>query len=213
MLKLAKFGFSLFGINTYVVYDEQAGKAAVIDPGMIEEREEQALTGFIEKHNLTVTHIINTHLHVDHAIGISFAKEKFKAPLFAHKDDEFLGAQLPEQLQMFGISREAEEVSIDSYLEDGEEIKIGEGTLKVILVPGHSPGSIALYCAESKFVITGDALFAGSIGRADLPGGNGPQLINSIKEKLLALPDDTMVFPGHGPATTIGAERRANPFL
>ncbi len=213
MLKLAKFGFSLFGINTYVVYDEQAGKAAVIDPGMIEEREEQALTGFIEKHNLTVTHIINTHLHVDHAIGISFAKEKFKAPLFAHKDDEFLGAQLPEQLQMFGISREAEEVSIDSYLEDGEEIKIGEGTLKVILVPGHSPGSIALYCAESKFVITGDALFAGSIGRTDLPGGNGPQLINSIKEKLLALPDDTMVFPGHGPATTIGAERRANPFL
>lgn len=213
MLKLAKFGFSLFGINTYVVYDEKACKAAVIDPGMIEEREEEALMGFINKHNLTVTHIINTHLHVDHAIGAAFAKDKFKAPLFAHKDDEFLGAQLPDQLRMFGISRAAEEVSIDSYLEDGEEIKIGDGTLKVLLVPGHSPGSVALYCPESKFVITGDALFAGSIGRTDLPGGNGPQLVRSIKEKLIALPDDTMVFPGHGPATTIGSERHSNPFL
>ncbi len=212
-MNIAKFEFSLFGINTYVVYDPTEKKAAIIDPGMINREEEDAIINFIQKNQLTITHIINTHLHIDHAIGASFAKEQFKVPLFAHKDDEMLGDRLQQQALMFGISEKVEDVSIDSYLQVGDTIKIGAGTLNVLHVPGHSPGSIALFDKEGGFVITGDALFAGSVGRTDLPGGSMPQLMRSIKDNLLTLPDGTAVYPGHGPATTIGREKSSNPFL
>ncbi len=212
-MNIAKFGFSLFGINTYVVYDPKQKKAAVIDPGMINGEEEEALSRFIEHNSLEVTHIINTHLHVDHAIGTAYAKERFKAPLFGHKNDQMLGAHLRQQAEYFGINEKVKDAVIDTFLEDGDKVRIGDGTLEVLHVPGHSPGSIALYDKEGGFVVVGDALFQGSVGRTDLPGGNGAQLIKAIKEKLLSLPDSTVVYPGHGPATTIGAERRANPFL
>lgn len=212
-MNLAKFEFSLFGINTYVVYDPLEKKAVIIDPGMINQEEENAMMNFIRKNDLTVTHVINTHLHIDHAIGASFAKEQFKVPLFAHKDDEILGERLQQQALMFGISEKVQDVSIDSYLEAGETIKIGRGSLHVLHVPGHSPGSLALYDKEGGFVITGDALFAGSVGRTDLPGGSMPQLIKSINDNLLTLPDSTVVYPGHGSSTTIGREKAANPFL
>ncbi|MDE7402512.1 MAG: MBL fold metallo-hydrolase [Muribaculaceae bacterium] len=212
-MKIAKFEFSLFGINTYIVVDPDTLKAAIIDPGMSTESEEKAIKDFIAKENLRITHIINTHLHIDHAISDKMASELFDAPIYAHADDEFLGERISQQSLMFGLNRRISEFSISSYLFDGEEISIGTGKLKVLHVPGHSPGSVALYDKEDKFVITGDALFAGSIGRTDLPGGNHSQLINSIKSKLLTLPDDTIVYPGHGPATTIGREKRSNPFL
>lgn len=212
-MNIAKFEFSLFGINTYVVYDPEEKKAAIIDPGMINGKEEEALTHFIEKNNLEVTSIINTHLHVDHAIGAAFAKRKFKVPLFGHKDDAFLGERLRQQAVAFGINEEVSDIAIDTFLEPGDKIKIGRGELEVIHVPGHSPGSIALYDKEGGFVITGDTLFEGSVGRTDLPGGNGTQLIKAIRDNLLPLPDSTRVYPGHGPATTIGRERVANPFL
>lgn len=212
-MKIAKFEFSLFGINTYVVYDPITKGCAIIDPGMISEEEEKALTGFIDRNELNVTHIIDTHLHVDHAVGVGFAKKKFNVPLFAHKSDEILGKRVKQQAQMFGISEQVEDISINSYLEDGDVIRIGDGELKVLHVPGHSPGSVALYDEKDGFVITGDALFNGSIGRTDLPGGDFATLITSIKDKLLTLPDDTVVYPGHGPATTIGAEKRYNQFL
>lgn len=212
-MKIAKFEFSLFGINTYVVYDEETKECAIIDPGMINAAEENAMTGFIERNKLKVTHIINTHLHVDHAAGNKFAIATFKAPMFAHREDEFLGSRLSMQAAAFGIEEKIEDISISSYLTDGEEIKIGNGMLRVIQVPGHSPGSVALYDKEDGFVIAGDALFAGSIGRTDLPGGNMQELLQSIKEKLFRLPDDTVVYPGHGPATTIGREKATNPFF
>lgn len=212
-MNIAIFGFSLFGINTYVVYDPKQKKATIVDPGMINEEEEKALTGFIERNDLDVTHIINTHLHIDHAIGAAYAKERFKVPLFGHRDDEKLGARMQQQAAAFGINEKVKDVTIDTYLEDGDKLHIGDGTLEVLHVPGHSPGSIALYDKEGGFVIVGDALFQGSVGRTDLPGGNGTQLIKAIKEKLLTLPDSTVVYPGHGSSTTIGAERRANPFL
>lgn len=212
-MNIAKFEFSLFGINTYVVYDPATRKCAIVDPGMICPEEEEAISRFIERNNLEVTNIINTHLHIDHAVGASFAKGRWHTPLLAHKDDESLGERIREQAQMFGIREKVENVSINSYLDDGDIIKIGDGTLEVLHVPGHSPGSIALYDKTGKWVITGDALFAGSVGRTDLPGGSMPQLMQSIKEKLLSLPDDTAVYPGHGPASTIGRERVYNPFL
>lgn len=212
-MKLVKFGFSLFGINTYVVVDEATKKCAVVDPGMIEPEEENALVNYIERNGLTVTHVINTHLHVDHAVGDKFVADKFKVPVLGHKSDETLGARMQQQAMMFGMREKLDAVSLTSYLEDGDKVKVGEGELDVLHVPGHSPGSIALYDPEGKYVIVGDALFDGSIGRTDLPGGDFGTLINSIRSKLLTLPDDTTVYPGHGPATTIGKEKKYNPYL
>ena len=212
-MKIAIFTFSLFGINTYVVYDPSTKKCAVVDPGMMLDEEKKAMEDFISRNHLAVEYIIDTHLHMDHVAGVAFLKEKYHAPLLAHRDDEFWGENVEAQVRMFHMRHQLENVKIDRYLEAGDVIKIGEGELKVIHVPGHSPGSVALYDAKDGFVITGDALFAGSIGRTDLPGGNGPQLIKSIKEGLFPLPDNTVVYPGHGPSTTIGDEKRSNPFL
>ncbi len=212
-MKIAKFEFSLFGINTYVVSDPATKKCAIIDPGMINEREEEAMKGYIEKNGLTVTHIINTHLHIDHAVGAKFASQLFNAPIYAHESDKILGDRMQEQAQMFGIGERIDNVSISTYLKDGDVIEIGEGRLKVVHVPGHSPGSIALYDEADGVLFSGDALFAESIGRTDLPGGNTQQLLDSINGKLMQLPDEVTVYPGHGPATTIGHERKFNPFL
>lgn len=212
-MKIAKFGFAIFGINTYVVSDPATGKCAIIDPGMSDAEEENAIVRYIEREKLTVTHVINTHLHVDHAIGDKFAAETFRVPVLGHKADSPLGERLQQQAMMFGMQEKLDSISLTSYLEDGDIIEIGEGRLKVLHVPGHSPGSIALYDAADHFVIVGDALFAGSVGRTDLPGGSMTQLIDAITNKLLTLPDDTVVYPGHGPATTIGREKATNPFL
>ncbi len=212
-MRIAKFEFSLFGINTYVVWDPETRECAVVDPGMIDDRERNAIRNFIDREKLSVEHIINTHLHVDHAIGDSFAVKEFGAPVLAHRGDEPLGTDLRQQARMFQIQEEVDNVSVSTYIEDGDAVKIGNGTLHVLHVPGHSKGSVALYDREGGYVIVGDALFYGSIGRTDLPGGDMDELLESIREKLLALPDDTVVYPGHGPATTIGRERMYNPFL
>lgn len=212
-MKIAIFQFSLFGINTYVVYDPATLCCAIIDPGMLGLQEEKAMTDFIGKNQLKVTHIINTHLHLDHAVGNNFLKDTYKVPILAHKDDEPLGERMQQQAYMFGINENFKGVEISDYLTDGEIIKIGDGELKVISVPGHSPGSVAFYDKKDGFLIAGDALFKGSIGRTDLPGGNHTQLLSSIKDKLFTLPKNTVVYPGHGPATTIGDEMRLNPYL
>ncbi len=212
-MKVAIFQFYLFGINTYVVYDPATLCCAVIDPGMLGPKEEQAITDFISKNNFKVTHIINTHLHLDHAIGNSFLKETYDVPVLASKADEPLGKRMQEQATMFGINERFKGVEITDYLNDGDIIKIGDGELQVIAVPGHSQGSVALYDKKDGFLISGDALFQGSIGRTDLPGGNYSQLIDSIKTKLLTLPGDTIVYPGHGEPTTIADEKKLNPFL
>lgn len=212
-MKVVKFEFSLFGINSYIVYDPATLECAVIDPGMISEREQNALVNFINKNNLKVVDIINTHLHIDHSIGNSFTKNTFKVPVLAHQEDVPLGSSIKQQAVMFGMNESVENVTVDSFLKEGDVIKIGNGELQVIHVPGHSPGSVVLYDKEDGFLIAGDVLFRGSVGRSDLPGGNHSTLINGIKEKLLKLPDNTVVYPGHGPSTTIGEEKLYNPFL
>lgn len=212
-MKVSIFQFKLFGINTYVVYDPETRDCAVVDPGMMDSQEEKAMTDFLEKNSLKVTNIINTHLHIDHVAGNDFLKRFSDATVLAHKSDEPLGDRVRQQAFAFGLNSEFANVKIDEYLTDGQIIHIGNGELKVLEVPGHSLGSIALYDEKDHFVIVGDALFNGSIGRTDLPGGNYSQLINSIKSKLLTLPDDTIVYSGHGNPTTIGAEKRSNPFL
>lgn len=213
MLKVAKFGFYMFGINTYVVYDPEAKEAAIIDPGMSRKQEFEAIENFIEREGLKVTHLINTHLHIDHAIADNWVKSKYGLPVEAHVDDAILGERIKQQAEMFGVQAEDVAVEIERPLREGDIVKIGNGELKVLHVPGHSPGSICLYDEADGFVIVGDALFEGSIGRTDLPGGNYRQLIDAIKSKLLTLPRDTMVLSGHGDATTIGREWDSNPFL
>lgn len=212
-MKVAKFGFSLFGINTYVVVDPETRDCAIIDPGMVNEEERDAVKRFIEKNDLHVTHLINTHLHIDHAIGNSFIKKTYAVKTEAHEDDAFLGGRLREQARQFGIPDAVDSADIDTPLKDGDIIHIGKGELEVIHVPGHSPGGIALYDKKDGFLISGDILFQGSVGRADLPGGDMKALISGIKSKLLPLPDNTAVFPGHGPSTTIGDEKARNPYL
>lgn len=213
MLKIVKFQFFLFGINTYVVFDPVSHEAVLIDPGMSRQEEFDAMESFIARENLKVTHLINTHIHVDHVIADGWVCRKYSVPVEAHEDDATLGKIIPMQAQLFGIQSEAERVEIGHRLNDGDIIKVGSGELKVLHVPGHSPGSVALYDEADRFVIVGDTLFEGSIGRTDLPGGSQSQLLNAINEKLLTLPEDTTVFPGHGNATTVGRERQMNPYL
>ncbi len=212
-MKVVKFAFSLFGINTYLVIDEKTKECAVIDPGMINEREQEAMVNFIAKNNLKVTHLINTHLHIDHAVGNSFIKKEYGVGSEAHPDDAFLGTRLADQARSFGIMETVEDTKIDKPLKEGDIIHIGEGEFEVIHVPGHSPGSIALYDRKDGFLIAGDILFQRGVGRWDLPGGDMDTLLDGIKKKLLVLPEETDVFPGHGPATTIGDEKRLNPYL
>lgn len=203
----------MFGINTYVVYDPVSHEAVVIDPGMSRQEEFDAMEKFIVRENLKVTHLINTHLHVDHAIADNWVSRKYDVPVEAHEDDETLGLIIPQQAQRFGIRIPAEKVEIGRHLKEGDVIKIGSGELQVLHVPGHSPGSVALYDKADRFVIVGDTLFEGSIGRTDLMGGNHNQLINAIKTKLLTLPEGTTVFSGHGDATTVGRELKMNPYI
>ncbi len=213
MLEVAVFQFSLFGINTYVVFDPEESECAVIDPGISNSQEEKAIKDFILRKNLRVTNIINTHLHIDHAIGNSILKKEYGINPKAHKADLPLGERIKAQAEMFGMQGEYENAEISEFLTEGDIIKIGSGEMEVIHVPGHSPGSIALYDRKDGFLIAGDILFQGSIGRTDLPGGNHSQLITGIKDKLMKLPDNVIVYPGHGPETTIGNEHRYNPFL
>jgi len=212
-MKVAAFQFCLFGINTYVVYDPDTLECAIVDPGMIIRKEEEALDNFIVNNHLIVTQVINTHLHLDHAAADNLMKERYNIPLKAHSLDIPLGERLQQQAMMFGIDRDFSNVKISHCLANNEKIKIGNGELEVICVPGHSPGSVALYDKADGFVIVGDALFNGSIGRTDLPGGDFDTLVSSIKSRLFTLPDNTVVYPGHGGSTTIGAEKHMNPYL
>ena len=213
MLKIAKFTFYMFGINTYVVFDPEEKEAAIIDPGMSRPEEFDAMEKFIAREDLKITHLINTHLHIDHAIADSWVSDKYGVPVEGHADDRTLGLILAQQAQRFGIKGVDLRVEIGQELRDGDIVKIGRGSLKVLHVPGHSQGSIALYDEADRFVIVGDTLFEGSIGRTDLMGGNHRQLVDAIKNKLLTLPRDTMVYSGHGDPTTIGREADSNPYL
>lgn len=213
-MKIARFEFNLFGVNTYVVWDPSTGDCAIIDPGMQSAEEERALADFIAEKGLHPTHLINTHLHIDHTLGDGFVAASYGVPLEAADADSFLGETRNEQAAMFHLRMgQLSKLAIGRSLADGDTVKIGSGELHVLAVPGHSPGSIALYSPSDRFVITGDTLFRGSIGRTDLPGGNGDTLRRAIRSKLLSLPADTTVFPGHGPATTIQTERNSNPWV
>lgn len=212
MLKVKKFVVNPFMENTYLLSDE-SGEATIIDCGCLYEKEQRELTAYVEENGLKVRHLINTHLHLDHQFGNSFATKAFGVEPKAHADDEKLIANMSQQSMLFGIPQAVEGQPLGGYIEHDETIRFGNTSLRAIHVPGHSKGSLCYYSEEAGVVFVGDVLFAGSIGRTDLPGGNYDQLISGIKERLLCLPEETVVYSGHGPETTIGEEKRNNPFL
>ena len=214
-MKVKQFVFNPFGVSTFIIYDSESKTAIAIDPGMLNSAEQKEFDSYIAENNLKLTQIVNTHLHLDHCFGNNYVRDKYGIKVAAHPDDAFLGNSLVEQASRFGIRLTGNDTKagIDIELKDGDNIKVGAHTLKVLHVPGHSPGSIALFSAEGGFVIGGDVLFKGSIGRTDLQGGNLDTLLDSIHSRLMTLPDSTTVLPGHDRFTTIGAERATNPYI
>lgn len=207
---IKSFVFNPFQENTYILYDE-TGACVIIDPGCYEPEEKSELERFISSHNLKVQLLLNTHCHIDHVLGNSFVKEKYGTKLLLHKTEEAYLRAVSTYASNYGFFQY--EASIpDEYIEENDVVSFGNQSLKVIFVPGHSPGHVAFYHAPSKSVIAGDVLFHNSIGRTDLPGGNFETLIDSIHRKLFVLPDDTTVYAGHGQETTIGFEKRTNPY-
>lgn len=211
MIKLQLFTFNPFQENTYLLSDE-SGRCIIIDPGMYDKDEQEQIVKYLTKNKLTPEAIINTHCHADHVLGCSFMAENYNIPFFFHADETSLLQHVEEYGAVFGLQVSSPPPA-GKHIEDGEIFSFGDSELKAIHVPGHSAGSLAFYSEPDQFVITGDVLFNSSIGRSDLPGGNHDTLINSIRSKLLVLPRETKVFPGHGPSTTIGAEHDTNPFL
>lgn len=192
--------------NCYLVYCTENLECAVVDPGA----EAAKIIRLIADCGLHPVVLLNTHGHIDHIGANRDIKERFNIPLYIHPSDEsMLKSALQSELSFFLEAKDSP--SPDRYLEDGGEIKIGKSSLKVIHTPGHSPGSVSFL--GDGFLLSGDTLFFGGVGRTDLPGGSWPELENSIRNKILAMPDETAVLPGHGPLTSVGQEKRFNPFI
>ena len=205
-MKVETFTLGPFQTNSYLVEDERTGEALLIDPTI----DSESIYQRIAAGKLHVALIVNTHGHVDHVYGNAFFREHTGAPLAIHKDDVPWLSSLAEQARMFGLGSVAT-ATADRVLDDGDVVTAGRFSFQVIHAPGHTPGGICLYGHGVLFC--GDTLFAGSIGRTDLPGGDYETLIGSIKHRLLVLPDETVVYSGHGEPTTIREEKRNNPFL
>jgi len=210
MIKITQLVFNPFQENTFVLYNDK-NECIIVDPGCYEDNEKEQLNYFIKNNNLIPKRLINTHCHVDHVLGNSFVKNSYNVVFSIHKDDLPLLKRVTQHGIAFGLEIDAPP-EMDEFLEEGSKISFGDSIINIIHVPGHSPGSIALYSEPDKFIMVGDVLFQGSIGRTDLPGGNHDTLINSIQKKLMVLPHDTLIYPGHGPSTTIGEEYNSNPF-
>ncbi|MDZ4205408.1 MAG: MBL fold metallo-hydrolase [Bacteroidales bacterium] len=211
MIRIKVFVFNPFQENTYLLYD-QTQECAIVDPGCYTENEKKHLKEFIDSENLLPVASINTHTHIDHVLGNSFVYEAFGLkPLIHHEGFQFLESA-QEHGMAFGL-KVAEIIHPEIFLNEGEVVLFGKSQLEILYTPGHADGSICLVSHENRFVITGDVLFNGSIGRTDLPTGNFDLLEENIRTKLYTLPDDYIVYPGHGPATSIGEEKTGNPYV
>ncbi len=211
MITIEKFVVNPLAENSFVLSDE-TGEAVFIDPGFYFDEEHAEIKNYIESNHLTPVKIINTHCHFDHIMGVEFIRNQYNIPFWAHPDDEFWVEKATAQGEMYGFT--VHPVSpANNLLNKKKTVKFGNSELEVIHVPGHSPGHVVFYSKQDAFLIAGDVLFYGSIGRTDLPGGDYDTLISNIKSKLFALPDNTKVYCGHGPETTLGFEKTTNPFL
>ena len=196
MLKIKVFTFSPVQENTYVLYNEKK-ECIIIDPGCYFDEEKEKLQSFIDNNKLTPKMLLNTHCHLDHVFGNKFIAETYGLTLHLHKKEEAMLQMAPASGLMFNLPFDNYQGEF-IFLKEGDSIFLGEDELEVIFTPGHSPGSICFYCEKQKFIISGDVLFQRSIGRTDLPGGDHQTLLNSIKQKLFVLPDEVIVYSGHG---------------
>ncbi len=212
MIKIKVFTVNPFQENTYLVYDETK-ECIIIDCGCLSDYEKDSLKKFIAENNLEPKRLLNTHLHIDHALGNRFIYEEYELEPEAHQADEFLLDQMKLQADVFGICMKDEPMPLGNYLNEENKIFFGNSELEIFHVPGHSPGSLVFYARSEEVLFSGDVLFLGSIGRTDLPGGDYATLIRNIQQKLLVLPPETLVLPGHGCTTTIQREKEENPFL
>lgn len=211
MAQLQSFTNNPYQENTYIVYDE-TGECVIIDPGMYTAAEQNAVVSFIKDNNLKPVLLLNTHCHIDHVLGNKFVFDQYGLkPQFNEGELPLLEAA-PAWAQQTGLRYELSPLP-DTYLPESGTIRFGNTVLELIFAPGHSPAHLCFYNAQDGWMIGGDVLFKNSVGRTDLPGGNHQQLITNIKEKLFTLPDECVVYPGHGPETTIGDEKLHNPFF
>ena len=210
MLQIKSFEFNPFQENTYVLFDE-TGECVIIDPGCSDKREEAVLLQFISDIKLNVTKLINTHCHIDHVLGNAYVKHVFNVPLYLHQLETPMLRAVKSYAPNYGFPQ-YQDSEADHFIDESSRIAFGNQSLNILFVPGHSPGHIALYDEPTKSIIGGDVLFRNSIGRTDLPGGDMDTLIESIHQKFFTLPEDVTVYCGHGPTTTIGFEKRTNPF-
>ncbi|KAA3635510.1 MAG: MBL fold metallo-hydrolase [Bacteroidetes bacterium] len=212
MADVLSLTFNAFQENTYVVYDE-TGECVIFDPGNSNAGEDQRLLDTITNKGLKPVKLINTHCHIDHVFGNKFVAEQFDLPLGIHEGELPLLEAVPQISQVYGLPQPEPSPKPGYFIEAGETITFGNTSLLTLFTPGHSPASLCFYCEKDAFVIAGDVLFYGSIGRTDLPGGDYDTLINSVRTELFTLPDNVKVWPGHGPATTVGFEKQNNPFF
>lgn len=210
---IKKFEFNPFPVNTYILWDEKSKEAVIIDAGCYFEEERTTLVNYITAQQLSVNHLLATHLHLDHNFGNPFVSRRFHLVLEANKGDEFLLQNMEAQARAFNMPLPDAPIPIGKYINEHDKISFGSYQLEAIHVPGHSPGSMVYYCEQEKVAFSGDVLFRSSIGRTDLAGGDFLTLITGIKSKLFTLTDDVEIYPGHGPSTTIGFEKKHNPFI
>ena len=210
-MQIKIFEFNPVQVNTYLIYDETQ-EAAIIDCGAFTTEEQERLKDYIASNGLILKHLLNTHLHFDHLLGNRFIYDTYGLkPEYQEEEESLPGLQ--KQTLIFGLPVDYEPVAAGHFLNDDDSIRFGNTTLQAILTPGHSPGSLSFYCREANCVFTGDALFRHDIGRTDLWGGNEETLLTAIRTKLLTLPDDTVIYPGHGPASTVHEEKLHNPYI
>ena len=211
MIHIESMTFNAFQENTFVLNND-ASEAIIFDPGCSNASEQSVLSSYIERNKLKVVRLVNTHCHIDHVLGNRYVAEKYNVALEAHPQEQSVLQSCTMVSSMYGIPYDTSP-DIHAFINEGDDFKLGDEAFQVLLCPGHSPGSLCFYHDESKTLIGGDVLFQNSIGRTDLPGGDYDTLIRSIKEKIFKLPDETVVYSGHGPSTTVGFEKRTNPFL
>lgn len=211
MLTIKQFTFSPVQENTYILFNEEK-ECIIIDPGCYSSQERNQLKDYVVEHGLQPKYLLNTHCHLDHIFGNRFVATTFGLVLHIHPNEEKVLSMGPTFGDMWGLPFQNYEGDL-VFLKDGDSISLGNDLLEILEAPGHSPGSICFYNSKQQFIIGGDVLFNGSIGRTDLPMGDFDTLINSIRTKLWPLPDEVVVYSGHGPTTTIGKEKRSNPFL
>jgi len=211
MLQIKTFPFNPFQVNTYVLYDE-TGECAIVDAATYEEHEQRQLQAFMDEKQLKPVCLLTTHAHIDHILGNNFINETYALKPLMHKAGIDFLHHAVEYGQAFGFNVE-QPVMPEKHLEEGDIVSFGHQKMKVLETPGHADGSLCFYHEKEGFVIAGDVLFQGGIGRTDLPTGNYETLIASIRNKLLSLPPDTKVYCGHGPATEIGFEKEQNPYI